>query len=72
MDFTPTEKDNVQTYWIDISQDPDFISQDSGMDKSKVLNILKVLSDEGSIRDFEFESDSKVKSFTEMFKFQNL
>lgn len=71
MDFTPSEKDIVQNHWIDISQDPDFISQDLGMDKSKVLDILKVLSDEGRIDDFDFDEETKVKKFNEMFRTYN-
>ena len=52
-------------------QHPDFISQDLGMDKSKVLDILKVLSDEGRIDDFDFDEETKVKKFNEIFRTYN-
>ena len=71
MEFTSTEKDLVQNYWIDISQDPDFISQDTGIDKNIVLNILEILNRENKIQGFNREETTKVKSFKEMFNLRN-
>lgn len=66
MEFNESEKDIVYSYWIDISQDPEWISQDTGIDSSKVIDILKSLSDEGKIKNFDESQISKIKKFNEM------
>jgi|688.fasta_scaffold514075_1 hypothetical protein len=70
MEFTSTEKDLVQNYWIDFSQDPDFISQDTGIDKNTVLDILTRLNKEGRIDGFNIDEISKVRKFNEIFNYR--
>ena len=68
MDITPIEKDQIQSYWVDVTQDPDFISQDLGIDKDRIIMILSVLSDEGKIDGFKSNESYRVKKFSEWFK----
>jgi hypothetical protein len=70
MKFNSSEKDLIQNYWIDISQDPDFISQDTGIDKTTVLDILQNLKQEGKIQNFNYDEFLKVKKFTEFFSYK--
>jgi hypothetical protein len=63
MSFNQAEKDIVQNHWIDISQDPDFISQETGLDKNQVLGILKLLSKEGRIEGFDLNESLVIKKF---------
>ena len=71
MNFTSIEKDLVQSNWIDVSQDPDFISQETGIDKDIVISILQKLSDEGRIEGFDLNESTRIKKIKELF-FQNL
>jgi biopolymer transport protein ExbD len=42
------EIDLIHSYWKDQSQDPEFISQDTGIDLEKVMEILELLSNQGN------------------------
>ena len=67
MNFTKTELDLVQNHWVDISQDPDFISQETGIDKNDVIDMLRYLSDKGRIDNFDTNKRDRVRTFKEMF-----
>lgn len=66
MEFSEGEKDTIHNYWVDISQDPEWISEDSGIDYQKVIDILTSLSKEGEIKNFNQSEITKVKKFNEM------
>jgi len=63
--FERDEIDLVFSYWNDTSQDPEFISQDSGIELDKVVEILEMLSKQGKIKDF-FLNENKIFLFEEI------
>lgn len=65
MDFKNDEVELVYSYWNDYSQDVDFISFETGIEKEKVKAILDRLKKTGKIKDIIF-NESKVISFDEM------
>lgn len=65
MDLKRDEIDLIFGYWKDISQDPEFISQDTGIDLDRVNKILQFLSSQRKIKDF-ISNESKVLSFNEL------
>jgi hypothetical protein len=65
MDLKRDEIDLIFGYWKDISQDPEFISQDTEIDLDRVNKILQLLSDQRKIKDFIY-NESKVLSFNEL------
>jgi len=65
MDLKRDEIDLIFGYWKDISQDPEFISQDTGIELDRVNKILQLLSDQRKIKDFISE-EYKVLSFNEL------
>jgi hypothetical protein len=50
---------------MDTSQDPEFISQETGIELDKVLDILKFLSSKGKIKDFKID-ESKILLYEEL------
>lgn len=69
MNFAKDELASVEDYWINVSQDADFISQETGINKNRIIDILVELSERGRIEDFdldEFQDVSRVHKFTEM------
>ena len=69
MDFSKDELAMVEDYWINISQDADFISQETGINKKRIVDILVELSEKSRIEDFdldEFQDVPRVHKFTEM------
>jgi hypothetical protein len=52
-DFTHSDMEDVLEYWQDVSQDPDFISKETGLDLYKVIQILETLQKRGDISGFE-------------------
>ena len=69
MNFSDYELANVEDYWINVSQDADFISQETRISKKRIIDILVELSEKGRIEDFdldEFQEFPKVHKFTEM------
>jgi hypothetical protein len=65
MDLKRDEIDLIFGYWKDISQDPEFISQDTEIELDRVNKILQLLSDQRKIKDFIY-NESKVLSFNEL------
>jgi hypothetical protein len=51
-DFTHSDMEDVLEYWQDISQDTEFISQETGLDINKVIQILDTLQKRGDISGF--------------------
>jgi len=66
MEFNESEKDIIHNYWVDISQDPSWISEDSGIDYQKVMGILRLLSKEGKIKNFNEDEIGRIRKFNEM------
>ena len=65
MDLKRDEIDLIFGYWKDISQDPEFISQDTGIDLDRVNKILQLLSSQKKIKDFVF-NENKILFFNEL------
>lgn len=59
------EIDLIHSYWKDQSQDPEFISQDTGIDLEKVMEILELLSNQGKIKDFHID-ENKIFLYEEL------
>jgi len=59
------EIDLIHAYWQDQSQDPEFISEDTGIDLDRVMEILQILSKEGKIKDFQID-ESKILLYEEL------
>lgn len=59
------EIDLIHSYWQDQSQDPDFISQDTGIEIERVLEILELLSNQGKIKDFHL-NENQILMFEEL------
>lgn len=62
IEFKPADIEDVLEYWQDISQDPEFISHETGLDIKYVLDILKYLQDDNSIEDFNEIVKSKLET----------
>jgi hypothetical protein len=63
--FKNDEIDTIHSLWMDTSQDPEFISQETGIELDKVLDILKFLSSKGKIKDFKID-ESKILLYEEL------
>lgn len=50
--FSSIDIENVLSYWVDVSQDPVFISQETGISLETVLLILEHLQSSGNINNF--------------------
>ena len=66
-DFTAGELENVLEYWKDISQDPEYISKETGLEINKILSILDILKKEGKIENYEPVIE-KILLFREMIE----
>lgn len=60
----------VHSFWNDTSQDPDFISQQTGIDLSIVLEILEHLEKKGKIKNFKLD-ETKIILFNEMINVED-
>ena len=63
--FKNDEIDTIHSLWMDTSQDPEFISQETGIELDKVLDILKFLSSKGKIKNFKID-ESKILLYEEL------
>jgi len=63
--FERDEIDLVFSYWKDISQDPEFISEDTGIELETVIGVLELLSKQGKIKDFHL-NENKIFLFEEL------
>ena len=66
MNIKNDERDLIQNYWTDISQDPEWISKDTGLDYGKVMEILRLLQKNGDIKDFDESEFRKILKFNEV------
>ncbi len=70
MIFTPVEIEEVLNVYQDESQDPNYISESTGIELGKVISILTHLQSQGDIEDFGIVvSENKVLMFNE---YQNI
>lgn len=69
-DFTMNDMEDVLEYWQDISQDPKFISNETGLPIGKVVQILNTLQKRGDISGFspieKKYNENKVLLFNEL------
>lgn len=65
MEFKKDEIDLVFSYWMDVSQDPDFISTDTDISIDKVHDILNLLSEQGKIDDYSI-NENRIFLFEEL------
>lgn len=63
--FRNDEIDIIHSLWMDTSQDPEFISQETGINLDKVLGILEFLTAKGKIKNFEID-ESKILLYEEL------
>ena len=68
-DFTMSDMDDVLEYWQDVSQDPKFISNETGIELNKVIQILDTLERRGDISGFkkiERKMEGKILLFEDL------
>ena len=68
-DFTMSDMEDVLEYWQDVSQDPKFISNETGMELDKVIQILDTLQRRGDISGFkkiEKKMEGKILLFEDL------
>jgi hypothetical protein len=66
IDFTAGELETVLEYWKDVSQDPEYISQETGLEIEKIISILETLQEEGKIKNYEPVMNERIRRFFEM------
>lgn len=68
-DFTMSDMEDILEYWQDVSQDPKFISNETGMELDKVIQILDTLQRRGDISGFkkiEKKMEGKILLFEDL------
>jgi DNA-binding Lrp family transcriptional regulator len=66
IDFTTGELETVLGYWKDVSQDTEYISQETGLELEKIYSILDTLQEEGKIKNYEPVMNERIRRFFEM------
>ena len=66
IDFTAGELETVLGYWKDVSQDTEYISQETGLELEKIYSILDTLQEEGKIKNYEPVMNERIRRFFEM------
>lgn len=70
--FSSIDIENVLSYWVDVSQDPVFISQETGISLETVLLILEHLQSSGNINNFSKIEKRKVINEDRILLFEEL
>lgn len=63
--FENDEIELIHSLWVDTSQDPEYISEETGIDIKKVMEILELLSKQGKIKNFKMD-ESKILLYEEL------